>query len=68
VESDMTLQHFPHEAVQGATTGGHELKHPATFVLAVERAFNSFHLTPNPPNPTEEFHLVLRWVCHRFLI
>jgi hypothetical protein len=35
---------FRHQAVQGATASGHELKHARTFVLAIERPLDGFHL------------------------
>src|ERR1700693_3758012 len=38
VESDMTLQHFRHRAVQGTTTGGHGRKYAGTFVPSSARS------------------------------
>src|ERR1700693_4996717 len=62
VESDMTLQHFRHQAVQGTTTGGHGLKYAGTFVLTVERPFDSFDMSPNPLDANVSVCL-RHWFC-----
>jgi hypothetical protein len=60
----MTLKHFRHQAVQGATASGHELKHARTFVLTLERPLDGLDLSANPPNPTQELHFVFCCVRH----
>jgi hypothetical protein len=42
----------------------HELNHAGTFLFTVERPFDSFHLSPDPPNATQELRLVLGRVSH----
>jgi hypothetical protein len=60
----MALQHFSHQAVQGTTTRGHELKHTGALLFTVERTLNGFHLSPNPPNSAQELLFVFCCVCH----
>jgi hypothetical protein len=60
----MTFHNFRHQPIQGAATRRHELKHAGTFVLTVERPFDGFHLSANPPNPAQELRFVFCCVRH----
>ena len=62
--ADVVVQHFNHEAVHGATSGGDELQDVGAGTLSIERALDGLDLPADPANPLHQLVFAAKRVGH----
>jgi hypothetical protein len=64
VLTDMVFDHFGDETVQGASTRRRLLQYIGALLVALDRPFNGFDLTPQSFDPIQELGLFICNVTH----
>jgi hypothetical protein len=62
VKSQVALDQFRHQSIQGPAAGGDELQDVFAFAVSFKRTFDGFDLAFDSPNPRECLYLVFRCV------
>jgi hypothetical protein len=62
VKTNMPLQDFRHQGIDGPTTCGNRVQDIGAIRLPFDRVLDGLHLPPNPPDTIEHFLLVAQYV------
>ena len=62
--ADMSLEHLPHQPIDGTPHGGDLLQYVITALLVIERAFEPVKLAPQATDPVKQGSLLFLGMAH----